>query len=133
MTVVPETLAAQEIESWLDYKKISDRKRETNADTIASMTEAISEGVLTLDSNSYVLTHKLKFPVGTEVETKELKIKPRVKVGDIHQQMKGVKATDVDERIIAILAALTDKPKAFLKSLDAEDYSVLQNIAIFFI
>ena len=48
-------------------------------------------------------------------------------------KLEGVKTSDLDNRIVAFVSALTLQPKAIIESLDTEDYDVCQGIAIFFL
>ncbi len=124
--------ATEEVNSWLDHKKIGQKKRESQKDQIDSLIDAICEGVLTLDAEkNFVQT--LKFPTEGEMPLKELKYAPRVKTGTFHLHLQGVKASDTDARICAYIAAITSKPKALIQKLDTEDYGVAQSIAIFFL
>lgn len=125
-------VAETEIKKWLDYKKIGPTKQEANKENIKTLTEAISEGVLRI-TEDFEIIHTLKFPIKEEIETTELKYKPRIAVKTIHQYMVGVKSDNGDGRILAYVAALTGKPKAVLTNLDLEDYSICTAIAIFFL
>lgn len=125
--------AEAEVNSWLDYKKISDKKRESYKDNIESLIDAMVEGILTLDDKEKVITQGLKFPIGEEMKVSELKYRPRITVGMVQAHMAGVKATDADGRITAYVAALTSQPKELIKKLDTEDNAVAQSIAIFFL
>lgn len=129
--VTPE-IAKAEVEKWLDFKKVSHTKRDSYADNIKALEEAIVEGYLSLDDN-HELIQQLKFPIGSEVETSELKYKPRLKESTVSLHLTGVKIGDFDGRLYAYVAALTGKPKDLIKSLDTEDYSIGKNIAFFFI
>jgi len=132
MAAVAKDVAAKEIERWLDAKKVNERKREAYADSIETLTDAVSDGVLTVDGE-HNLVQLLKFPTEGEVPVTSLKYKPRLKVATIHLHLQGVKTSDADGRILAYIAALTGTPKEIVRSLDTEDYSIGQAIAIFFL
>ena len=132
MNKVSIEVAESEIKKWLDYKKIGPTKQEQNKDNIKALAEAISEGVLSINEE-FEIVHALKFPIKEEIETVELRYKPRIAVKHVHQHMAGVKADNVDGRILAYVAVLTGKPKALLASLDSEDYSICTSIAVFFL
>lgn len=124
--------AQQDIQKWLDFKKVSEKKRENLNDSIEAITNAICEDKLILtESNEFV--QKLSFPVGEEKIIDSLKYKPRITIGNIQDNMKNVKPGDSDGRISAYIAALTGQPTAVIKKMDSEDYSVAQAIAIFFL
>ena len=132
MGVISKEIALQEVEKWLDYKKISESKKEARTESIDALVEAISDGYLVLnDDFSFVQT--LKFPTENEMSFKQLTYKPRLKISTIHSHLQGVKASDGDSRICAYVAALTSLPKDLIKALDTEDYSIAQGIAIFFL
>lgn len=132
MSKVSKEVAEKEVSSWLDYKKISDKKKEGFKENIESMVDAICDGVLTLEAD-FTLTHHLKFPIESEVKTTELKYKPRLKMVDVHKQLAGVEAKNVDGRVVAYIAALTDKPKRVITELESEDYGIAQSVAVFFL
>jgi hypothetical protein len=125
-------VAEAEIKRWLDYKKIGQTKQEANKDNIKSLAEAISEGVIRI-TEEFEIIHTLKFPIKEEIETVELKYKPRISVKAVHQHMVGVKSDSGDGRILAYVAVLTGKAKGVLLNLDSEDYSICMAIAIFFL
>ncbi len=122
-----------EVDSWLDYKKVSEKKRESQKDSVEALVEAVMDGSLTLDSGTKEFTHTLKFPTDGEKPCRELVYKPRLRVSSTHAHLQGVKANDADGRILAYVAALTSKPKDLIKALDTEDYSVAQSVAVFFL
>lgn len=124
--------ANSEITGWLDCKKISDKKRDVQKDTISTLVDAVADGSLVVeDDNS--LTHTLKFAVGKDGQIKDFKYKPRITVGDVHGHLQGVKPSDADGRLLAYVAALTNQTKGIIGLLDTEDYGIAQSIAIFFL
>ena len=133
MDKVSRDVAAQEIESWLDYKKINARKRESYQDQIDTLIDGVCDGALVLNADTHVLTHNLKFPLEAEVNTSSLDYTPRVKMKAIHHNMQGVKSGDADGRVCAYIATLAGKPKELIKAMDTEDYSIAQAVAIFFL
>jgi hypothetical protein len=129
MSSVSIELASQEVEKWLDCKRISPRKREKFADSIENLIEGFQDGILTLNEESNEITHHLIFPDG---ETKELVFKSQLNVGEIHNYLKQVKPGDGDGRVKAYISALTGKPSAIINRLDSEDYNVSAQVAVFF-
>jgi hypothetical protein len=131
--------AHEEIESWLDYKKISAQKRKSFEDQIETLQEAICEGSLVLEkggegeSDSFKFVQALKFPFGKEEIIKELTYRSRIGVATIHLHLKDVKSTDADGRLLAHIAALTSQNKELLKKMDTVDYTTASAIAMFFI
>lgn len=132
MIAVSKEIATQEINKWLDFKKVNDKKKEAQKDQIESLVDALVDGSLVLNAD-FVLTQTLKFPTEGELKIISLDFKPRLKMQAIHNAMGGVKSGDVDGRVLAYIAALTSTPKAVIKDLDTEDYSISQSIAIFFL
>lgn len=127
--VSPE-LAAAEIAGWLDYKKVSAKKRESYKDAIETLTEAIVEGHISIGED-HTITHRLLFPL--DGFASELVYTPRITVGDLTKKMQGVKAGDADGRIMAYAAALTGLSVGLLAKLDTEDNSICQAVAVFFV
>lgn len=132
MDKVSLDVAEQEIESWLDHKKIRAKKREANADQIEVLVEAVQDGSLTFDEESGKLIQILSEPLGNNEHRDKLSFKPRLKIGDLHRHTKGVQAGDGDGRLLAYISALTDEPKALIQDMDSTDYSISASIAIFF-
>lgn len=134
MSKVAREVATEEIQSWLDAKKVSEKKREEYASQIDTMVEAVCEGNLTLDSSSKDLTQSLKFPIAGEGSTiNTLKFKARVKIEAIRVQLASVKTTDPIAMQLGYLAALTGTPRGILKELDTDDYSTATAILVFFL
>ena len=74
----------------------------------------------------------LSWPIGDGGKINKLVFKPRLTVGEIHNNLKGIKSNDTDARIYAYIAALTDQPIGVIRSLDTEDYRVASSIVVFF-
>ena len=132
MQKVSPEIAKEEVLRWLDFKKVSQSKRDSLADNIKSLEEAIVEGYLVLNESTEFV-QSLKFPIGTESLTTDLTYKARLKESTVATHLTGVKIGDFDGRVYAYVAALTGKPRDLIKSLDTEDYSIGKNIAFFFI
>jgi hypothetical protein len=132
MQKVSPEIAKEEIEKWLDYKKVSQSKRDSFAENLKALEEAIIEGSLVLNEN-FEFVQDLKFPIGEEVRTTQLVFKPRLKESTLAVHTTGLKIDDFYGRLYATVAALTGKPRDLIKSLDTEDYSIGKNIAFFFI
>lgn len=125
-------VAQAEVDRWLEHKKISAGKRETNKPSIDSMVAGFQDGMLILNED-FSITHKLKFATEGEKPIEELKYKPRLKVETTFKHLEGVKSSDADGRLCAYVAALTSLPKGLITKLDTEDYSLAQSIAVFFL
>ena len=131
---VSQEQAELEIQNWLDKKKISESKRESSKESIKSLIEAVTDGVLVIDDENRI-HHELKFPIQKDVDvaTRELVYKPRLAVRDIHQHLHGVKSDAGDQRLLAYVVALTGKAKGIIQAMDSEDYAIATSIAFFFI
>lgn len=129
---VSRELAEQEMNSWLDAKKIFASRRENYKDAIETLIEAIQNGVLILEEGGQ-FRHKLLFPIQGEMAITELTYKPRLNKKMLETPLKGVKANDSQGRMLAYLQALTDAPKNILAVLDHEDDRIADSILIFFI
>jgi hypothetical protein len=132
MKKVSEELARQEVEQWLQFKRVDADKIEENKDQIESLVKAISNGHLEMGEN-YVFKQTLKFPLQNEQSVTELTYKPRVTIADIKTRTQNVKSGDMYGLIVAHIAALTSENSAVVLKLDTEDYKVASAIAIFFL
>jgi len=132
--VVSLDVAQAEVEKWLDYKKVSQGKRDKQKAQIEVLVDAVCDGTLVLKED-LTWVHNLKFPVtlADKEELKTLSYKPRISQGEAHMHLQRFKADDVDGRVLAYVLALTKTPQDFIKRLDTEDSSIAQGIAIFFI
>lgn len=130
MSKISKEVATEEVNKWLDYKKVKSKKREAYKDAIESLSDAISEGALILNED-FSFTQNLDFPVGSDKQIKSLEFKARVDVATIQKYMNGVSTGD--GRILATIAALSGQEKAVVSKLDTEDYSVASSVAIFFL
>lgn len=133
MAKVTAEVAQAEVESWLDFKKILPKTREDYSDSVETIQSAIEEGCLVMDPDTHEFRHTLSFPLGEGDEVKHLTFRARLNDKMLSSYMKGVSATDVDERLIAIIAALTQTAKGIIKGLDSTDKRIARSIASFFI
>lgn len=131
MSKINKEMAVADVNKWLDAKKISQSKRELQKDSIDSLVDAITEGWLMLNADT-AFVMKLKFPLDGEDPLEELTFKTRVRTEQIKNHLKGVKATDIDGRLLAYGAALTSQSSTLINKLDTEDQSLVQSISVFF-
>jgi len=129
---LPEEIAVQEINSWLDYKKIDDFQREQSEEHIKSMVSYMKSGNLVLNSD-FSFTHILKFPIGQDSQTTEFVYKARITEREISGKMHGIKADDGDGRLAAHIAALSGQVLGMVKAMDKEDFKIARSIALFFV
>lgn len=132
MSALAPEVAMQEIEKWLDHKKVSANKRESNEEAIKVLAEEISAGNMVL-TDSFNLEYKLKSPIKSEQPTTQLVFKPRLTIGTVYNHLQGVKPTDADGRLFAYAAALTTNPKDLIKNLEIDDWNIVQAVVVFFL
>lgn len=132
MAKVSEEVAREEVEKWLEYKKVTTKKREAFAEAIQTLADYICEGLLTLEEGC-IFKQKLLFPLGNGGSIPELSYQPRVQIKDLSSQSKGVPNTDQKARVAAIVSSLTGVAKGIIVTMDSEDADVAQAIALFFV
>ncbi len=137
--MVNREIAIQEIDAWLDFKKVRSRKRVSYADNIDVLVDAVEDGLLVLHKETGKLNQTLQFPIkgtqgGKEVDVlKELEFVPRLNIQRLHSKLEGVKAGNGDGRILGYICALTGQPKDIINKMLTDDYEICQAIAIFFL
>ncbi len=127
--LVSEKIAKEEVEAWLDAKKVRQSQRKNFEKAIIELEDCISEGLIVRVADSNELKVELQFP--TEA-LKSLTLAPRLKASERAKFMKGTEATDQDGRILKMISALSGENSALIGQLDVEDVAVLTSIAIFF-
>lgn len=120
------------MDKWLNYKRVGERKRDSNADSIEVMMDGFEDGSLTLNEETHEITHTLCFPLGENEAVKQLTYKPRVSVGVLQSYLTKTKSGDADGRVTAYVQALTGQTSNIIKGLDTEDNRIAQAIALFF-
>lgn len=131
-SLVSKEIAEKEVNSWLEYKKVSDKKRKSLAGNIKALIDAIQDGTLELDSDSKVFTHKLKFPIGVNGQYNELKYSPRISMESLEDNLIDVRPGNTMGTSIAYIAALSGQPKSIIKKMDQEDHSLADRFSFFF-
>lgn len=130
MDKVSREQATEEVNGWLDKKKVYESTRESQKDSVDILVEAMMAGDLVLDEKTNEFTHNLLFPLD---EIKSLKYKSRLNDKMLRPHLQGVKSNDADGRLAAHTAALTSQPKAVIESLDSADKKIMMSIAVFFL
>lgn len=128
MATISEEQAVKEVDSWLDFRKVSDSKRVINRNSIYHLVMGIMEGNLIL-TEEFNFEQTLKFPIG---DVKKLVYKPRLEMGSVAETLKGVLATDSIGNTLAYGAALTGTAMSIMKKLNSEDYPLVDHISFFF-
>lgn len=129
--VVALEAATKEIETWLDFHKVTPMQKESFKDSIATLVEGIQYGMLTLKDNAF--TQNLLMPFGEEEKIAVVNYKQRITYFELEEKMKGVSVSDGAGRVIATLAALTGQPKQILKLMDKADKRIANSIVVFFL
>jgi hypothetical protein len=128
MTVDIQT-AEQDINRWLDFRSVKEAKREGRYKSfIQVLVDAVCDGALIVDEQCNLI-QKLSQPFKGEIEVRELKYKPRVRIDEIKLK---VDQDDAYGMVIPYIAALTGQPGALVRKMDTEDWTVAQVIANFF-
>lgn len=131
MNKVDFDTATQEVEKWLDAKKIPQRKRDQMKAMTDNMVDAMQEGLLRMDDDC-TLIQTLQFPESDQFS--ELKFKLRITSFDLEQPKKIVKGDGLDDNLTRILMALTNAPVNVIRKLDSSvDRPIADSIATFFL
>lgn len=124
-------VAEADIKRWLDHRGVSRHKREANKGTLEDLCGLVEEGFLIVNEDC-TLTLKLHVPVGNHGQITEFKFKARCATSVIDTNNKNVPAGDFFRRLKGAVTALTDQPFGIVNSLESEDMSRCNNIALFF-
>lgn len=128
--VMLHSLAQQEINKWLDYKKLRPAQRQRYIGNIAVLVDAVEYGVLTMDPGTFKFTQLLNFPVKDNNGTLIFDIlvyKPRLTMKEVQDCV----TSDLSQAI-AYGMALTGKAEGHLGQMDSTDAFTLSSIAVFF-
>jgi len=127
--------ARKEVMKWLDFKKVDREKIEDSEDNIVALAKGICSGYLVLDKDCNFI-QKLKFPIldddGNPFTT-ELKMKPRLRMGEIEDKSQNLPAGNTFALIRAYVSALTNINSEIIKKMDSEDQKIAQSVVIFFL
>lgn len=134
MGVLSREIAEKEVKAWLDYKRVSPRKRElkANVEALEKMVAAFEDGLLSMNQETFDITHKLIFPMGVDVQTDKLVYKARIPYVRVQTELKGLATDDIGKFTPAYIAAITGEPKAVIAAMDTEDLAIASSIASFF-
>lgn len=133
MEKISKEVATREVEGWLDFKKVSEVKREQKKPFLDNLIGYVMEGTLVLKEDK-TFVHTLKFEIGEgSTSIKTLEYKPRINMQQVRAQLQGVKSEDGEARLAGYVAVLTSQNSGIMKALDTEDNSVAESIAVFFL
>lgn len=129
-TKVTREVAEQDVNAWLDNKRVRDTQREANKTSVESLIEAVMYGDISIDTKTFTITHTLQCKVEGLFDS--LNYKPRITVGDRQKVSSAMKANDVESIILCTVAAISDKSASHIQRMDTEDYKIAQAVAVFF-
>jgi len=134
MAKINREQAETEVTAWIDKKKVYAETREKYQQYIDIMIEALANGDIVIDQDTFEIKHTLLFQIGEQEDTaqKALKYVPRINDKKIQPHMRGVKSDDADARLNALIAAITNTSKADISLLDTADKRIATAIGIFF-
>lgn len=125
--------AQKEVDALVKYKNLSETRKEEKKGNIEKLVKLVSDGTLRINEDSFEITQILNFGIGEAEAIKQLVYKPRVNVGVLQLNMKGIDAMeDMVGYTIAYGATLTGQPKNVIKAMDSEDFNVVQTLMGFF-
>lgn len=131
--ILSEDVARQEIEDWMDEKRIRESKREDNKESVDVLVDALKRGLLERDQDGN-LVQNLLFPIQKEQgQLTQLHFKKRMTRKQVKPFLKKVEPKDIDGRIVAYAAALSGQSSAIIESLDSEDQGITDAVAVFFV
>ncbi len=129
--LVSEKIAVQEINNWLDARKVRQRSRIESQIQINTLVDEVMEGTLTVGPDLYI-KHKLLEPIVSDkgdIILSEIVYQPRVKVESI---ITSTKITDPKAYVLGYAAAITNTSASMLAKLETTDYRILSAITGFF-
>lgn len=133
MGVVTKEIADKEVNDWLLWKKVPDAYIKGSSLYINGISIAVQEGTFVIDPDTKVITHKLKWPIGSgEFMITELKYKPRLTIAVIQSNISGVALSDLTGKSLSIIAALSGVPRTEIAPMDHEDFRAASDVAAFF-
>ena len=134
MRINTET-AQSELNKWLDFKNVKEKKRIEYATFGDNIVEAIESGDIILNEKNE-LEYKLNSPITAEsgaVVLEKLIFKPRLRVAELNAKLKGVQSGDADARVLAYIGAATDQNTGLIAKMYTDDYLVCQSIIMYFL
>lgn len=130
--VIAREIAEAEFTEWLESKMVLPSVIEDNQDSFKTIVEAIMYGRLAIDENKS-LVHTLAFPLGEDdVAVTSLKYGHRINDKMIQKYTKGLSHKDVDGRVNATIAAMTNTARGIIEGLDSIDKKIANAITVFF-
>lgn len=141
---VPQEMAMEELQKWLDYKKTKVKLVKSDSDDVkddeavkanTEIVEAIMAGDLIIDEDMN-MRYKLTFPVKSEEGTSalsELKLKPRLTAYEVQKATKGINKEEPFALFIGYIHVLSGEIKGLINKIDSTDFALLQKIVGYFL
>ena len=132
---IPFDKALEEVEKWLDHKRVPQRSRDAQEEVVNQIAEAISDGYLILNDD-HSFTHTLLIPLDDgegKVTVEELTYIPRLNSIQLEAGMKGLSPSNPTDIVNGHIIALTGKPKGIIRKLDTMDIKLSRSIVTFFL
>lgn len=130
--VAPE-VAVQEVNRWLDYKRVKPTKRMVNAEYIQELVQGICYGDVTINANNHII-HKLNFPILDKtggILFDKLEYVPNLTAQKVNECVSAVGNSQIS-MTIAYGAALSGKAVSIIGLLDTTDLAILASVGVFF-
>lgn len=131
VNVMSLELAEKEVNSWLDFKKVPEIRRDALGNQIEYMVQSFMNGSYIMDPETKVISVKLTFPIGNNGKIVSLDIKPRVTLEDKYTYgtiNSGVPMQD----LYNALCAASEKTPSLIMKLDHEDFLKMIPPVVFF-
>lgn len=123
--------AQNEFNTWLDHKRVSNSKRESLKDVQDEIIDAIVDGTLVINPETFEIVYTLKFPP-EKGDLNTITFKPRVSTGVIDSKLRGVALNDAPGRVRAYACAVTGLVPNDFRVLDTADWSIVSDIVAYF-
>lgn len=130
MSKVSFEKATEEVEKWLDSKRIPAKKLEGLSSMKDNLVDQVMDGNL-LVNEDLTLTQILVFADGMAVDS--LSYKNRITSKDLEPHKRIVKGDTFEDNLTRVIMACTGQPVNVLRNLDTStDRALAESIAVFF-
>lgn len=123
--------ATSEFTKWLDHKKVSQTRRETQKNATKVCVEAIMDGALIVEKD-FKLKQVLKWEIGEEKKITSVTYKTRISTKELNNTLRKSGAQTSDEQLLAAASAASNLTYGTLELLDTEDSAITKAIGYFF-
>lgn len=128
---ITKEIATEEVNGWLDYKRVRPSKRQEKEDHVQGMIECVEDGIFVINED-FTITFNVLWPeeIGN---IKTLTFKPRISDREIDNYYKRLDKKSTTSFILARKAALTGINTTILMNMDTEDSTIADHITAFFL